>query len=323
MVELEWQLLDLRYERLRCVEPAREARLTASRSEVGQLVPIMVTGERHVVLDGFKRVRALRGLKRDSVSALPLALSEVEGLLLQQRAQVHRDALEDAWLLLELRTQFGLSEEELARRLLRSKSWVSRRLALCAVLSSEIQALVQRGKLQAYAAAKFLVPLARANPVHAHTLAVAGAARRFSTRQWAELYRMYVASGAAARAYLVAHPDVALKTRSTGEIEPPSLSRDAVVLEKMSTRLLHKVRAFAGVMVERERARLMHTLMQAVEQLGRCIEESKDAGRVHVESHLGAEPTRAGDAGDRADAATEPHQREAVPEDRERVPDGV
>jgi hypothetical protein len=39
-------------------------------------------------------------------------------------------ALEQSWLLAELRERFGLSLEELARRFGHSVSWVSRRLAL-------------------------------------------------------------------------------------------------------------------------------------------------------------------------------------------------
>ena len=56
-MELEFHQLDLRYERLRVVRPAREKRLLASLAEAGQQVPILVvtdaTPSRYVVIDGY------------------------------------------------------------------------------------------------------------------------------------------------------------------------------------------------------------------------------------------------------------------------------
>jgi len=70
-VELEFHQLDLRYERLKVVRPEQE-RLLASLAEVGQQVPIVVVKKAadcaFVVIDGYKRVRALRRLGRDTVS---------------------------------------------------------------------------------------------------------------------------------------------------------------------------------------------------------------------------------------------------------------
>ncbi len=75
-MELEIDQLDLRYEGLRVRSPEKDRRLLASLSEVGQIVPIVVvpaneTAERRVVVDGYRRVRALRRLGRDVVRALP------------------------------------------------------------------------------------------------------------------------------------------------------------------------------------------------------------------------------------------------------------
>jgi hypothetical protein len=58
-------------------------------------------------------------------------MPEVEALLLERRMRcASEDAFDQAWLVAELRHRFGLSLEELARRLDRNKSRVSRRLAL-------------------------------------------------------------------------------------------------------------------------------------------------------------------------------------------------
>jgi ParB-like chromosome segregation protein Spo0J len=73
-------------------------------------------------------------------------------------------ALEQSWLLAELHERFGFSREELARRFGHSVSWVSRRLALVHELPEVIQEQVRRGEMGAHGAAKYLVPLGRANP---------------------------------------------------------------------------------------------------------------------------------------------------------------
>ena len=72
-MELEFHQLELRYERLRVNRPELERRLLSSMAEVGQQVPIVVVKDaasgRFVVIDGYKRVRSLRKLARDTVDA--------------------------------------------------------------------------------------------------------------------------------------------------------------------------------------------------------------------------------------------------------------
>jgi hypothetical protein len=70
-MELELHQLDRRYEALRTRSARRERRLLASLSEVGQQTPIVVVrdAERWVVVDGYKRVRAVHRLGHDVVHA--------------------------------------------------------------------------------------------------------------------------------------------------------------------------------------------------------------------------------------------------------------
>lgn len=70
-MEVELHQLLLRYERLRKCHPRGERALLASLAEIGQQVPVVVVGdaERFVLIDGYKRVRALRRLARDVVLA--------------------------------------------------------------------------------------------------------------------------------------------------------------------------------------------------------------------------------------------------------------
>jgi ParB family chromosome partitioning protein len=136
-VDLEFHQLDLRYERLRVRHPGRERRLLASIAEVGQQMPIVVVrgdggAGGHVVVDGYKRVRCLRHLHRDTVGAIGWEMTEVDALIFRQllHTEATDTALEQGWVLRTLHEDHALSMEHLARRFDRSVSWVSRRLSL-------------------------------------------------------------------------------------------------------------------------------------------------------------------------------------------------
>ena len=79
-MDLEFHQLDLRHEALRVRRPEKERRLLGSLSEVCQQIPIVVVAMsepgRYLVIDGFKRVRALRQLRQDTVRATVWDLSE-------------------------------------------------------------------------------------------------------------------------------------------------------------------------------------------------------------------------------------------------------
>jgi hypothetical protein len=119
-VELEFHQLDVRYERLRVRQPARERRLLASLADAGQQMPIVVVtaGAAYVVVDGHKRVRCLRRLHRDTVAAVIWEMPEPEALIFRQL--LHTDAtdsaLEQGWLLRTLHQDHGLTLDALARR---------------------------------------------------------------------------------------------------------------------------------------------------------------------------------------------------------------
>ena len=165
-MEVELHQLLLRYERLRKHHPRAERTLLASLAEIGQQTPVVVVAEaeRFVLIDGYKRVRALRRLAHDVVLVTRWELEEVEALLLERGLRRgSEDALDQAWLLGQLQERFGYSLEELARRFEHNKSWVSGRLALIQTLPESIQEQVRLGALSAHAAMKYLVPLARAN----------------------------------------------------------------------------------------------------------------------------------------------------------------
>lgn len=217
-MDLELSQLELRYEKLRRRNVHREKQLVASLAEKGQLLPVVVVRDADggvVLVDGYKRVRALRSLRQDIVVAIVWDLGEFEAVLLEHlmRTSEVDGALEQGWLLEELNERFGLSHEELARRFDKSQSWVSRRLALVRALPREVQVRVQSGVLPAHGAMKFLVPMARAKSVDCVRLVTALAQHRPSTRQLGALYATWLAGNSKTRELVVTQPMLVLQAR--------------------------------------------------------------------------------------------------------------
>ena len=228
-MELELGQLELRYEALRTRCATRERRLLASIADVGQQTPIVVVrdGERWIVVDGYKRVRVLSRLAHDTVIATAWELAEADALMLERllRAGDIGSALEQGWLLKELSVRFGLGREELGRRFDKTKSWVSRRLALVCELPGAVQEHVRAGAIGPHAAMKYLVPLARANADDCTRLCHAIAPERPTSRQMGELYAAYVASGAGGRELVVTQPMMVLRARAEATDEREQGSR--------------------------------------------------------------------------------------------------
>src|SRR6516162_4187681 len=255
-VQLEFHQLELRYERLRVVRPEVERRLLASLAEGGQQVPIVVVKDsapdRYVVIDGYKRIRGLRKLARDVVAASRWPGEEAEALILTRLIQTAESetALEQSWLLLELKQRFGFSLEELARRFGHSVSWVSRRLALVQELPEGIQQRVQRGEIVAHGAAKYLVPLARANRQACWELVEAMGATRVTSADLGILYRAYQTGNWVTRQRLLEAPLMFLKSHKEAQapvvvVEPgpgDNLLSDLEVLSSAARRADHRLR---------------------------------------------------------------------------------
>jgi ParB-like chromosome segregation protein Spo0J len=103
-----------------------------------------------ILIDGYKRVRALKRLARDTIRATSWQMAEPEALLLERSLRRgSEDALDQAWLLAELQERYHWSLEELARRFERSKSWVSGRLALLCRASIRVASATIAGHIRA------------------------------------------------------------------------------------------------------------------------------------------------------------------------------
>jgi ParB family chromosome partitioning protein len=112
-LELDLHLLELRFAASRLVDPRAVAQIAHSIERCGQIVPCVVvavsagpdTGGKHLVLiDGYRRVAALRRLGRDTASVEQWGCDVTEALLgLLARTQNRPFAsIEEALLLREL-----------------------------------------------------------------------------------------------------------------------------------------------------------------------------------------------------------------------------
>jgi len=294
-VNLELHQLDLRYEKLRTRKPETERKLVASLAEIGQQAPVVVVqGEapqRFVLVDGYKRVRALRRLAQDLVAATCWDLSEAEALVLDRlmRTGEGATALEQGWLLHELAVRFELALEDLGRRFARSASWVSRRLALVEELPETIQEHVRRGELPAHAAMKHLVPLARANPEACERLVAAIAGKGLTNRQIGQLYAAWRDGLPAIRERVLTAPLLLLKARQAIGTVPDDEGRllmdDLDMLAAVARRARRRLRQ--GVF-----RRLLPPERQEVHRLGAAAHDEMarlaDRLREEEEEHAGA-----------------------------------
>jgi len=223
-MELEFHQLDLCFEHLRRRKPAMEKRLLASLASVGQQAPVVVLPkekERYALVDGYKRLRALRQLQQDTVKAVVWDLDEVEALLLGEvmRNTESGGPLEQGWLLRELRDRFNMSLSELGRRFDKTPSWVSRRLALVDVLPEQVQEQVRWGRIASHTAMKVLVPLARANRRNCLWFCEALQKGDFTTRDALSLQAGWQQGNPEVRERILADPLLFLRTKRALEAE--------------------------------------------------------------------------------------------------------
>jgi ParB-like chromosome segregation protein Spo0J len=300
-VNVELHQLDLRYETLRTRKPETERKLLASLAEIGQQLPVVVvrgeTADRFVLVDGYKRVRALRRLGQDLVAATCWDLSEAEALVLDRlmRTGEGATALEQGWLLHELTIRFALALDDLGRRFARSVSWVSRRLALVEELPATIQDHVRRGALPAHAAMKHLVPLARANAEACERLVAAIAGQGLTNRQIGQLYAAWRDGLPAVRERVLTAPLLLLKARhalgAVPEDEGRLLMDDLDLVAAVARRARRRLRQ--GVF-----RRLLPPERQEVQRLGAAAhdEMARLAERLREEEADAAPRDPAGDS---------------------------
>lgn len=218
-LDVDLHMLELRFAGARFIEPPAVEKLARSIERDGQIVPCIVVGasldcsdakdsERLVLIDGYRRVAALRRLGRDraSVERWPCDLAQaVMGVLARTQGRCFA-AIEEALLLRELTQGLGVSQRELGRRCGRDDSWVNRRLQLLSALPESGLAAVCAGQLSTWAATRVIAPLARASTTHAEQLLAALKEAPLSTRELCRWFDHYQKVRRGVRERMVKHP---------------------------------------------------------------------------------------------------------------------
>lgn len=151
---------------LRLADASALAAMRASLEQHGQLSPVRAfeQGGGLEIFDGFKRLRAARGLGLRDLRALVACVDVVAATVQMRELHAGRGltALEEAWIVRALHRDHHVSQGAIAARLRCHKSWVCRRLVLVEALDTSVQADVRLGLL-APRAAVLVAALPRGN----------------------------------------------------------------------------------------------------------------------------------------------------------------
>jgi ParB/RepB/Spo0J family partition protein len=151
-VEIALSEIGQSYARLRLVHPQADAGMMDSLRQFGQIFPVVVVplAERYELVDGFKRLRALKHLGYERVKARVVNLGvhalKAAMIALNRRKGAISD-LEEGMVVHSLCREDGLSQVEVALLLGRHKSWVCRRLSLIERLCDEALEHIRLGLL--------------------------------------------------------------------------------------------------------------------------------------------------------------------------------
>jgi ParB family chromosome partitioning protein len=327
MEEVELHRLILRYGKSRIRRPRDLNRLTDSIERHGQGAPVATVAGADgqlVLIDGYLRVEAVRRCGKDTVLADIWPCKEDEAIVrvLSRSQERPWEAVEQAALIEELRGRFGWSLGEIARKLGRDLSWVSRRLALMEALSDEILDALCEGKISSWTACRVLAPLARANPEHAELLSRHLISEPLSTREVASLYGHYQQGNSKQRERIVAEPGLFIKAmRARGDqLEAQALTEGpegqwikdwrvvAAILRRLHKALATVIYAGQGVIERRELLRALGDALRVLEAI------QSDVRRID-EHHLSENPrSHPGDERQGAQAPSDQPPAQCLPQ---------
>jgi ParB-like chromosome segregation protein Spo0J len=154
-MELDLHRLELRFAATRISDAPAVQCLANSIEENGQLVECVAAGEpadvRPVLIDGYRRVAALRRLGRDTaqVQCWSCPVGQALAQVLARSGSRAFTAIEEAMLLRELIDAHGLTQRDAARQCARDVSWVQRRLMLLGGLPEALLQAVRGARARA------------------------------------------------------------------------------------------------------------------------------------------------------------------------------
>lgn len=216
--------LDLAYAHTRILRPRQVVHLAESLVRIGQLLPIVVIAgppPRFVLIDGYCRVEAARRAGLDTLQAQIWPDRNEDALckLLASDGARQFDVFEQATLLRELKITHRLSQRQIAAKMGRHPSWVTRRLTLIEQLPQTAADAVRAGHLTCWSASRILAPLARANPEHAEALVAAVCSHPVTSRQLLCFWQHYQAANRALRKKMIKEPVLFFKSLAAKEAD--------------------------------------------------------------------------------------------------------
>lgn len=127
--------------------------LAASIEEHGLVQPVVVRphGNGYELVSGERRWRAYQALGREFIPAVVREMSDEEAamaVLIENLQREDLNPLEEALAYRQLMDEFGLTQEEVARRVGKSRAAVANTLRLLG-LPAEVQKLIEEGKIAA------------------------------------------------------------------------------------------------------------------------------------------------------------------------------
>jgi hypothetical protein len=266
-------------------------------------------------------------LGHDTVQAMVLPTDELSAFCLafQQELGHRRSAIEEGWFIRELLEHYRLSQAEAALKLGRSKSWISRRMALIEALPERVQDCVRAGKICAHGAMRFLVPLARANVSACLQLVEHIENAKLTSRELARLYRGLCAANPEERERILAQPLLYLKAEAalTSSYPEEQPSPDNLLLEGLEL-LSHTARRIIRSAPKAQIPPVSFAVAAAWQQaLAAFLElntfmEEHDVGRRYSTSDFYAQTARLGEKAHRPRPQDFAHECEADSAQRQR-----
>lgn len=223
--ELEHHQIELPFVHTRMAAPAELKKLIASIDANGQIVPVVVTPHsvlRHFTLiDGYLRIQALKKLNQDKVKIEVWECSEADALILHLASQGKSklEVFEEAQVLRELQIKYQLTQEQIAKKIGRSQTWVNHRLAFINELSEPVIDAIAQGKISIWSAQRILLPIARAIPEHTKHLLDYLSNHTHPTRELSAFFSHYQKSNKATREKMVMQPELFFKSQQAIKTE--------------------------------------------------------------------------------------------------------
>jgi hypothetical protein len=164
---VEVSSIDLRYQECRIKNFNNEKYLLQGILENGIQDPLQGVGkgDSKILLNGFKRLRCAKKLGINVVPYCSLSDDEAFGILQLLRITQTQSLtiLEQAKLIAELKSVYGLCNADIARSLEKSKAWVSVRTDLLEKISPYVINKIMSGSFPAYSYMYTLRPFMRLN----------------------------------------------------------------------------------------------------------------------------------------------------------------